>query len=285
MNEQMQDPELRRALQRLDRGALATIDLDGAEAALGRRLAGEERGPEHRPRLRLGRRPGRRLGVAAAAAAVLTGLAVVAPWQGAIPAAMASWTMVPTPISAASEAAIAERCLGHLAASSTSPDGAVVGGGHFTASIMERRGDWAFATMSSSAEDVMCLDRGDWSGGDYRAPAESASEWGLLIAPTSDQSPAPDGLVTTGIVENGLESGSWFYVMGSVGADVTGVTIHTGGATGDVEATVEDGRFAAWWPGTKDWWDSPRAGDHDVTLTLDDGRRIQGVMSDFVVTR
>lgn len=68
------------------------------------------------------------------------------------------------------------------------------------------------------------------------------------------------------------------WVQGYVGSGVTGVTVHPPVGP-DVEATVADGRFAAWWPS------NPPSSKHSAamgawtcTVTLADGstRRVTG---------
>ena len=66
----------------------------------------------------------------------------------------------------------------------------------------------------------------------------------------------------------------WFsLVQGYVGTDVTGVTVHTSAGT-DVETSVANGRFAAWWPSPVPSSDHPEVmGAPTYTLTLADGAR------------
>jgi hypothetical protein len=60
-------------------------------------------------------------------------------------------------------------------------------------------------------------------------------------------------------------------VDGHVGSDVTGVTVHTPIGT-DVEASVANGRFAAWWPSAKPSSENPEVmGTWTYTVTLADG--------------
>lgn len=63
----------------------------------------------------------------------------------------------------------------------------------------------------------------------------------------------------------------WFaWAEGHVGSDVTAVTVTT--ATGlEIEASVNDGRYAAWWPAGEIDGDNPEVTDaHTYTLTLAD---------------
>ncbi|KQY58617.1 hypothetical protein ASD11_02890 [Aeromicrobium sp. Root495] len=69
----------------------------------------------------------------------------------------------------------------------------------------------------------------------------------------------------------------WFtWVSGYAGDDVTGVTVHPPVGP-DVEATVNDGRFSAWWPAGEVRGDHPGVGgawSYSVTLVDGTTRRI-----------
>jgi hypothetical protein len=61
------------------------------------------------------------------------------------------------------------------------------------------------------------------------------------------------------------------YVTGYAGRDVTRVTVDPPVGP-DVEASLEDGRFAAWWPAGKARGDNPgMGGEWGYTVTLTDG--------------
>lgn len=64
----------------------------------------------------------------------------------------------------------------------------------------------------------------------------------------------------------------WFsWVSGYAGSDVTGVTVHPPVGP-DVEATVSQGRFSAWWPAGDARGDNPGvSGGWTYTVTLADG--------------
>lgn len=84
---------------------------------------------------------------------------------------------------------------------------------------------------------------------------------------------APEQLEGGGGGMSGGREGSFASTQGRVGSDVRGVTIHAGGKT--VEASVNDGTFAAWWP-IEDF--KPSLVDNiTFDVTLSDGRVLTNV--------
>lgn len=57
----------------------------------------------------------------------------------------------------------------------------------------------------------------------------------------------PDSFVEGSMSQSGHGHGLISMVDGQVGDNVTGLTIHADGTT--IEATLDNGRYAAWWPG------------------------------------
>ncbi len=155
--------------------------------------------------------------------------------------------------------------------------------------IAEQRGGWTYVLIAGPQAEGSCLMPDDLVG--HRDPAahrEDGFFGGYATDPVEAPTPARDR-----IVEFGSGAGSvpapgfwpfnnddgWFSsVEGYVGSDVTDVTVHTPVGT-DVEASVANGRFAAWWPS-----DQPSSENLDVmgawtyTVTLVDGstRRVTG---------
>lgn len=86
---------------------------------------------------------------------------------------------------------------------------------------------------------------------------------------------APGELTCT----TGVQGRRFCSAAGSVGPDVRGVTVRSGGY--EVEATVKDGRFFAWWPGTGFRWTWPCGGSLPswpaFDLVLTDGTVLQDV--------
>lgn len=193
--------------------------------------------------------------------------------------AFASWTPKPEPLRAAAVSEAAATCRASLEV----PDQGerVV--------IAERRGGWTYVLIAGPKSEGFCLMRDDLVGN--QDPADHREE-GFFGGYTTDPVGAPT-LARDRIVEFESMAGSvptpglwlfsddegWFSsVQGYVGSDVTGVTVHTPVGT-DVEASVANGRFAAWWPS-----DQPSSENLEVmgawtyTVTLADGgtRRVTG---------
>lgn len=86
--------------------------------------------------------------------------------------------------------------------------------------------------------------------------------------------PAPDGAETVfvfssfqeAMIQNGWQAEGHTAVTGHVGEDVTRLVLET--SAGPVEASLEDGRFAAWWP-IQD--DSDVHPETDAVVTTADG--------------
>ncbi len=121
-----------------------------------------------------------------------------------------------------------------------------------------------------------------------RGPQEGRIHRGLHHGPRRGPDPARDRIVETENMAGSVPTpGPWFFsddegwvswVEGYVGSDVTGVTVHTPIGI-DVEASVANGRFAAWWPSDQPSSENPEVmGAWTYTVTLADGstRRVTG---------
>lgn len=176
--------------------------------------------------------------------------------------AFASWTATPEPLTSAETSAAATTCRANFGISE---------GGKATV-IAERRGKWTYVLISEPKAEVSCLMRNDVVG---KNP--SGQLFGSSGTPVKPPIVAHDRMVETGSMQGSTDEGwlrddkelTWTY--GYVGSDVTGVTVHTPLGF-DVEASVEKGRFAAWWPS-----DPPSSKNLEVmgpwsyTVTLADG--------------
>lgn len=186
--------------------------------------------------------------------------------------AFGSWTPEPRPLPAAAAQDAAAACRALLGV----PDG----GG--AVEIAERRGGWAFVLFTGPAEEGSCLMPEDVVDADD--PAAHRGD-GFFGSYTTDPPPLSDGPPAGGIEEDTSMTGSipsgspwpfsrddWFsWVEGFVGRDVVAVTVHPPVGP-DVEASVVDGRYAAWWPAGKAIGDNPGLGGaFSYTLTLADG--------------
>ncbi|MEV6306363.1 hypothetical protein AB0M02_43615 [Actinoplanes sp. NPDC051861] len=205
------------------------------------------------------RRPLRRpllIGAAALGVAAVAAAAVVLPGGRSY----ASWTPVPAALTDAEVALIGPVCKKDL------------GRGPFDLSrarivLAERRGEYAVLLYVNDNPDISgaCLahnlpgsddvDDVNWGAGGSSGP---------MVRPPARE-------YTEGAL---ADFGDASITNGTVGADVTGVTVHAGEFT--VEATVRDGRYAAWWPGPAMAGDGADAYDiMTFDITLRDGTVIR----------
>lgn len=177
----------------------------------------------------------------AAAAAAVTGAAIVLPTLTAAPS-YASWTARPDVASAADVALVREACVDQ--------QGGSVGNGQASTSdlgvqLAERRGDFVSLLLSKRSADrlstsVFCLAKLPAGTDDVSDVESGATGGGGFLAPTGRE-------FTQGAVfQFGGDHGA-STTEGEVGADVVGLTLHADGH--DVVATIKDGTYAAWWPG------------------------------------
>jgi len=207
------------------------------------------------------------------AAAAALAASVMWPGSPALPpahASLASWQAVPSAltgsevgtIEAACEAAVEEMVSGSrwqsLSAMPRLDD----------PTILESRGDWVtvFYTTSDGGF-TSCLVWMDPSHGPIAAngisrPFEEGGQWGsylneeLGLSSSMWTTPGPGRTALapdeTRLVSANLQQlsdeGAISSVIGLVGADVERIVLHTY-TGGDVEASVADGWYTAWWPG------------------------------------
>lgn len=192
------------------------------------------------------RRAWRRLGIiSATAGAIVLALivgSVVVQGIGGDNEAYASWTGAPEPVSGDSLDAVTSACKHQVDSYFTDwgnhPDKAKL-------VLAERRGDHVALLYRTENPDtsVSCLARnleGSTRVGDIETAAGGSS------GPSENAPPRGFTEGATGGGEVGGKPG-FSITDGAVGDEVTGVTIHAGTFT--VEATVQNGRYAAWWPG------------------------------------
>lgn len=270
MNQHTVDIMTTAALRDLDPAPTTVLtdeELERADATFARILAT----PSHDQVPRESDRPRRRRSL------VLVGLVGAA--GAAVPAmlvsggsAFASWTPKPEPLTAAGVTEAATTCRAALEV----PDQGerVV--------IAERRGGWTYVLITGPKAEGACLIPDDLVG--HQDPADHTKE-GFFGGYTTDPVEAPT-LARDRIVETENMAGSvptsgllffsddeeWFSsVQGYVGSGVTGVTVHPPEGP-DVEASVANGRFAAWWPSDQPSSENPEVmGAWTYTVTLADG--------------
>ncbi|HYY12738.1 MAG TPA: hypothetical protein VE781_17505 [Kineosporiaceae bacterium] len=168
----------------------------------------------------------------------------------------ASWTPSASPLTAAELELVGPTCRSHLAGGSLDV-------GRARLALGERRGLFVALLYRTDDPDVSgtCLYRN-------RPGSREIEDLGTAIGGSSGPSwrPAPRRFSQGAISDFGGAS----VTDGAVGAGVRALTVHAGAVT--VEATVRDGRYVAWWPGTAF---GPGQGDPRPILTydvtLDDG--------------
>lgn len=286
------DDRLDAALRSVDAAPPSVLDDVArvrADAAMERLLAEgrDARGRSVRrdPLVPRPRRTGLRVAaLGAAAAAAVVGVGATQVLGGATTAYAATWVEAPTAASPADVAAAEEAC--DSTATSVAGDRA----DELQVRLAERRGDLVLLALDDGAAQsasLMCV-VGLPPGGD----AEFLSGSGGSGAVT----PAPDGVTDAGIFERSTPGDELSVIDGLAGDRVRAVTVHTA-AGRVVEATVQGGHYAAWWPGRAMTTSSAPlpegttmqcAGDCDggqpvpdytLDITLDDGTVLHDVVA------
>ncbi|PSL38074.1 hypothetical protein CLV49_1686 [Labedella gwakjiensis] len=202
---------------------------------------------------------------AGAAAVVAIGGALTVGALAPSDAAFASWTATPDSLTSSEQGLAGTACLD----AAGRPGADVI--------LAERRGEWiAVAAVSDASTHVTCL---------VHLPSGSTDADTVLSAQSGGQGAIPvGGEINEGSLSEFAEwtfpgtpaSPTASFTIGDAGPDVAAVDIIT--PDGDVvSATVEDGRYLAWWPG-KVFVST----DEDVTVldlayrvTLEDGTVIE----------
>lgn len=212
----------------------------------------------------------RALPIAAAAAA----LAVFSPSLYSDDSAFASWTAQPAAPAVDDVEEAGRVCADLWTDAGTDPLP------NLRVALAEQRGDWTYTVMTTSdgqyVDCTMQLDRGVLGNlfGNYRGGGGS-------LAPLPAEPPAADRIEAMSYsgTGGGDSDVAALAVSGRVGADVTGVVAHTPDA-GDVQATVQDGYWAAWWPTQFDRADGPEMDGLSFTVTLRDGSTFEATYDD-----
>ncbi|NHA01129.1 hypothetical protein G5V59_18065 [Nocardioides sp. W3-2-3] len=238
------DDTITAALRHLDPAPasdLTAAERARADALLARIVATPGgRTPSSRPRVRT-------LAGAGVAAATLACLPALLLGGGD---AFGSWTPTPEPLSVSAAGAAEARCRASLDV----PDRTT------RVALAERRGEWTYVLLAGPGGEATCL-----------MPDEGDSVFGGSTAdPPAPPALALDGLDETGSMTNVTDEGSYSYTEGYIGRDVTGVTVHV--STGlDIQASIADGRFAAWWPSIEQSSRHPEGESWTFTVHLADG--------------
>ncbi len=179
----------------------------------------------------------RRLGAVAACLALGLGL-VLWPSGGSDAPAFASWDPVPEPVAFADVAHLMAQCTDQVELAEQDDPLLPV--------VLERRGEWLFGLFAQGTvgrENVtQCLVRE--AGGDRDSiDVSSGSRDGAV------DNPGPERATW----EHGQSNGAWMSTWGYAGTNVARVTLTVPtdrGPERTVEATLANGYYSAWWPGT-----------------------------------
>jgi hypothetical protein len=186
--------------------------------------------------------------------------------------AFADWTPKPTALPAPTAAAAATTCRSVHEMRDQSP----------RVLIGERRGGWTYVLLDGPGEEGSCLMPDDFVGASAVNARRSGGFFGHYDPnPPKAPTPARDSIIETesaagavsvpGRLWVGTIDGWFMYVTGYAGSDVTRVTVDPP-AGPNVEASLENGRYAAWWPAGEARGDNPSmTGDWSYTVTLADG--------------
>jgi hypothetical protein len=215
--------------------------------------------PAHRGRIAW--RPRAALAALAAAAAVAAALTL--PNLAAGPA-YASWTPQPSPLAAADQDQLADRCVAQVAGEYQSPEAdpaaRVVHG--------ERRGDYAYLSVVTPGWSALC----------FRDQGGTLRNASIMMAPVTATALGGTGVEMQGWPQMRTAEGHCRLMSGHVGSQVVGVDITVRARSGDhsrtVRATVEDGYFLAWYP---EQLGESSSNTTSLTLRLADGRTVEGL--------
>ncbi|NCT90349.1 hypothetical protein GXB85_05195 [Cellulomonas sp. APG4] len=225
-------------LRRLDPAPpVDDVPLRRAEAARHRILASDPAAPlAVEPPDR--RRPAVRWVAIPAAAAALAAVGWALPGQlgGAHPA-YASWSASPGTLAAADRAVADAACRDQLRMPSPEPV------------VAERRGAWVALLYTGGDLVGACLAHVPPGAGDAGYVTSGAAS-GSDVAYDDGVDGHVEGAFFQfgGPTEAGQEVPTVSFTEGRVGPEVDGLTLETPGGT-EVEATITDGRYVAWWPG------------------------------------
>lgn len=198
------------------------------------------------------RRPGvtgRTWTLAGGAAAVAFGAVAVPAFLGGSSSAFASWTPTPAAVAPAEAASQQDECL----AEGADP------GGNVDGALTERRGNFTFTLVATDDAIGNCMVL------DPALTKTPGHEQGLTSWGPANDLPVPavdETSVQWGATFNSA-AGEFTSALGRVGTHVAAVLI-TSESEPSIQASVDDGYFAAWWPGNAET-------RLTVTTTLADG--------------
>jgi hypothetical protein len=215
---------------------------------------------DYRPRSwapRAGVALGASAGLAVTAGAVV---ALVALGTGAAPA-FAGWSAAPTAPASGETAGALAQCTAQLAHSSST--GSAIPSGGWQPVLTDTRGPFTAMVLSSGGASATCFDGPSFTVVAANAQDGGASQHTLRVgsaAGTGQSSVSVFGLgaagsgpITQASQAHLTTAGGqpYTFVQGQIDDDVSAVTLVLADGS-DVQATVADGSFVAWWPGTTD---------------------------------
>lgn len=221
------------SLRRLDAAAasdLTDAERDRADALLARIIATD---PTEDPVAETARPSRRKRWLVATGLAGAAAVATPAMFLGGT--AYGSWTPEPEALTTGAAAEAATTCRAALEV----PDRVerIV--------VAERRGEWTYVLLAGAGAQAACLLPDDVLG--QERPAQGGYFGSYDTDAPAPPSLAPDGIEETTSMEGSTDEGWFTWAEGYVGSDVVGVTVRTSSGR-EIEASVEGGRFAAWWP-------------------------------------
>jgi hypothetical protein len=219
------------------------------------------------------RRRTHRAVLAGGVVAAVTTAAVMVPVLVGGDEAFASWSPTPTELTGADRRAAVDACLvlqggegGELA---FAPDAGA------TVLLAERRGGWSYVILTVegvSGRELQGSCLMPESLVDDPRPGEGGF-FGSLGGAEETAGPPPQADVvredSSGF--GAVDDDAFVFAEGRAGADVVDIEVTTPGGR-EVEASLENGRWAAWWPAGDDAMDNPEVtGAPTYTVTLRDG--------------
>lgn len=207
--------------------------------------------------------------LAGAAAALTVAVSVSGVFGGGT--AYATWTATPTVLPADQEAKVVLACRDTFTRGSDAEreNYRDLAAGVTTADLIltDTRGDWTFVVLSDneSGVEASCL----VEKLDEDLLPEFAASGGASFG-NPRRAPQPDQILGVGVSTAAGDDGIYWTTHGTVGSNVAAVTVVSADGL-RIEATVQNGWFAAWWPsrytGTESGRDLPEGMRWIVTLT------------------
>jgi len=190
---------------------------------------------------------------------------VLIPGGGNSGSAFASWTATTIPLSATDQAIAGDACFA-LGGSTAGSEGIITA---------ERRGDWVnlgyVDTSGLFAHCLLNLPEGSGTATDVRVGSASESD-AVPVGGQFAEGPMSSSRDRGFSLFGGDDASAFISTTGVVGDNVSAVTIRTVDGL-VVEATVQNGRYIAWFPGTGGaTGDSAPVLAYDITLR--DGTRV-----------